>query len=55
LQNQLTRLGLREQQQGPHNLGEAVDILQGVEHGFAVLFGGLGGEQGHFELAADCR
>ncbi len=53
LQHDLPALRLREQQQGAHDLGQAVDILQRVEHGLAILVGGLGGEERDFELAAD--
>ena len=55
LQRQLARFRLREQQQRAHNLREPVDILQRVEHGLAVLLGGLGGEERHFKLAANGR
>jgi len=40
-------------EQGAHDLAEAIDIGEGVEHGLAVLIGGLGGEESHLELAAD--
>src|ERR1035441_7221990 len=53
LEYDLARLGLGEQQQGAHDLAEAIDIGEGVEHGLAVLIGGLGGEESHLELAAD--
>ena len=53
LEDELAGFGLREQEQGADDLREPVDILQGVEHGLAVLIGGLGGEEGDFELAAD--
>ncbi len=53
LQRQLAGLGLREQQQRAHDLRQAVDVLERVEHGFAILLGAARRHQCHLQLAAD--
>jgi len=43
LENDLSGLSLGEEQQRADDLGKPVNVLESVEHRFAVLFGGLGG------------
>ncbi len=55
LQHQLSRFGLRKQQQRAHDARQLLHVFERVDHRFAILLRSFGGEQRHFELPANRR
>ena len=55
LQHQLSRFGLRQQQQRAHDARKLFDVFERIHHRVAILFRLFGGEQRHFQLPADGR